>query len=297
MASAVTTVENRSAGILWMLATMFWFIFLDVAVKLALESHPLVQVTWARFFFATVFAALICGRDLPRLVISQSPKMQLVRSMLLLLTTMVFNAGLMQVPLATGTMIMYLTPILVAALSVPLLGEKVGWRRWAGIAVGLIGAMIVIEPWRLGLGNFQYASLYFVLAALSNALYQLATRWVRGDDLLTSLLYTAAIGAVVTSAIVPFFWSQPTLWGWVLLIGSGFAGAVGHYCLIQAFRAAPASVVVPYSYSSILWATGFGLTIWGDWPTTNEWIGAALIAVAGLYIFLRERKLKAENGF
>jgi drug/metabolite transporter (DMT)-like permease len=132
--------------------------------------------------------------------------------------------------------------------------------------------------------------LFLLAAALLNANYQIITRKVREDDPLTSLLYTAAAGAVVTSLIVPWFWTWPSLSGWLLLIASGVAGGAGHLCLIRAFRLAPASVVAPFSYSSLVWAVIFGLAIWGDWPDLWTWAGAALIIGSGLYIFHRERK-------
>jgi drug/metabolite transporter (DMT)-like permease len=292
-----TQHENRSAGILWMLATMFCFLALDAIMKLALEVYPLLQVTWARFFFASLAAAAICGRRLFILARSHAPGVQALRSLFLMVTTALFNAGIMHAPLTTATTIMYLTPILVTIMSIFLLGEDVGVRRWAGIAIGFAGALIVVRPWNGGLSDMmQSGTGFFLMAAVTNASYQIATRWVRGDDPLTSLLFTAAMGAIITTALVPYYWVWPDPWGWFLFIASGCAGAIGHLCLIRAFRAAPASVVAPYSYSSLLWATTFGFVIWGDWPAAHVWVGAALIVAAGLYIFVRERGKAVSGG-
>ena len=209
-------------------------------------------------------------------------------------TTGLFNAGILTLPLATATTIMFFSPILVTVLSIFVLGELVGVRRWIGICVGCIGAVIVVEPWTMfgtgGLGAIGVGTLFMLAAALTNASYQIVTRLVRGDDALTSLLFTAAAGAVVASCIVPWYWQWPDAFGWLMLVASGVAGAIGHLCLIQAFRSAPASVVAPYSYSSLIWATAFGFLIWRDVPGINVWIGAALIVAAGLYIFIRERQ-------
>ena len=144
------TTDNRTRGILWMLATMFCFILLDAIMKHLLESFSLVQVTWARFFFATIAAILLCGRRLPTLAVSRSPALQALRSVLLMSTTGLFNAGIRVTPLATGTTIMFLSPLLVTVLSITLLGEKVGARRWFGVAAGFLGALIVVRPWQEG---------------------------------------------------------------------------------------------------------------------------------------------------
>lgn len=287
--------ENRTAGILWMLATMFCFISLDAIMKHLLESYSLVQVTWARFFFATIVAALACGSRLPSLAVTRHPKKQLLRSVLLMTTTGLFNAGIRTTPLATATTIMFLSPILVTILAIPLLGEKVGVRRWMGALLGFAGAVVVVRPWQEGLGIAGYGVLFLLGAAFLNANYQILTRQVRGDDPLTSLLYTAAAGAVAASLIVPWFWTWPAAFDWLLLVGTGIAGGLGHLFLIRAFRAAPASVVAPFSYSSLVWATLFGFVIWGDWPDPWTWAGAALIIGSGLYIFHRERAAHEER--
>jgi drug/metabolite transporter (DMT)-like permease len=291
---APDTTENRTVGIFWMLATMFCFISLDAIMKHLLEHYSLVQVTWGRFFFATIVALIVCAPRLRTLAVSRAPRLQLARSVLLMSTTGVFNAGIRTTPLATATTIMFLSPILVTLLSIPLLGEKVGVRRWVGIALGFAGACIVVRPWQEGFGGLGTGVLFLLVSALLNANYQILTRKVRGDDPLTSLLYTAVAGAVVTSLLVPWFWTWPAWTDWALLIAAGLAGGLGHLCLIRAFRAAPASVVAPFSYSSLIWATLFGFVVWNDWPSMWTWTGAIIIIGSGLYIFHRER-LQHEN--
>ena len=275
-----------------MLATMFCFITLDAIMKYALQTYSLVEVTWARFFFATVVAALVCGKRLPELVMSKAPKRQLLRSAFLMTTTGLFNAGLVHLPLATCTTIMFLSPILVTMLSNVVLGEHVGLRRWAGIVIGFIGALVVIRIWEVGVVGLNVGVLFMLGAAFANASYQITTRGLRHENPLTSLLFTGAVGALVTSTLLPYHWLMPDAFGWALLVSSGIIGCVGHLCLIKAFQAAPASVVAPFSYSSLVWATLFGFVVWGDVPIwTTTVLGAAMIIGSGLYIFLRERHL------
>ena len=269
------------------------FISLDATMKYALQTYSLVEVTWGRFFFATIYALFICGRDFPTLVKSTSPGLQTLRSVLLMATTGLFNVGISVLPLPTCTTIMFMSPILVTMLSSVVLHEQVGWRRWSGIGIGFCGALVVIRIWQTGLSGINHGAIFVFAAAFTNATYQIFTRKLRGENPLTSLLFTAVAGAVVTSALLPWHWSMPDAFGWLLLVASGVFGCAGHLFLIKAFTAAPASVVAPFSYSSLVWATVFGILIWGDWPLPTTLIGAAMIIGSGLYIFLRERHLAA----
>ena len=268
--------ENRTAGILWMLATIFCFIVLDAIMKYALEEYSLVQVTWGRFFFASIVAVLACGRNITELWRSRSPGIQSLRSTLLMTTTGLFNAGVREVPLATATSIMFFAPILVTLFSIFILAENVGIRRWIGIVVGFAGALIIVRPWEGSTSAFHTGALFLLAASVTNALYQITTRKLRFDLPLTSLLFTAAAGAIVTSLMLPWHWTSPDAKGWLLLVASGVAGALGHLCIIRSFQAAPASVVAPFSYSSLIWATLFGFFIWQEFPDAQTWLGALL---------------------
>jgi drug/metabolite transporter (DMT)-like permease len=288
--AASPPVENRTAGILWMLATMACFVTLDTTMKAELTRYSLVQVTWGRFFFAALFTLILCGRDLPRLLRSHAPRLQLARSVFQTMTTFTFNTGLARVPLATASIIMFLAPVLVTLLSIPVLGERVSLRRWIAIAVAFLGAAIVMEPWSAGGLGSGFGMIAILAAALFNASYQITTRQLRHDDPLTSLLFTVAFGALVTSLMLPWFWQWPDLKGWLMLMASGALGTLGHLFIIRAFRAAPASVVAPFSYSTLIWAALLGWLVFGDWPRPFTWIGATLIIGSGLYNFLDIRQ-------
>jgi drug/metabolite transporter (DMT)-like permease len=270
-----------------MLATMLWFIALDTVAKelLTRSQLPLVQVVWARFFFHFLIGAgtVLIWRS--RLA-SKAPLWQTARSALLFLTTVLFNAGLLTTPLATATAIMFLSPIMLTGLSHLVLGEHVGPRRWFGVAAGFVGALIIVRP---GTEGFNKGALFFVAAALVNAVYQLATRRVsENDDPYVSFFYTALIGAVLSSFAVPFTWSEPGRVGWLLLVSMGILGGVGHLFLIFAFDRAPAAVVAPFAYSALIWASLAGYLLFGETPDSWTVIGALAIAGSGLYIFHRE---------
>lgn len=281
--------ENIAAGIGWMLATIFCFVTLDTLAKYLLQLFPTSQVLWARFFFQMVIAAAVMWPILPGGLRSRHLLLQLTRSVLLLVTTLLFFLGLKTVPLATAASISFLTPIFVTVLSIPLLGEKVGPRRWTGVLIGFAGALVIIRP---GIAGLSAGMLFLLACSFTNALYQLVTRLVRHHDSPdTTFFYTALAGAAVYSLAAPFNWQPPGGFDWVLLLGLGVAGGLGHFCLIRALRVAPAAVVAPFTYTGLLWATAFGFGIFGEIPDLWTMLGASLIIGSGLYIFHRESRL------
>ncbi|HET8729304.1 MAG TPA: DMT family transporter, partial [Alphaproteobacteria bacterium] len=251
-------------GILWMLTAIALFVTMDTVAKYLTQSYPVPQVVWGRYVFHVVLLALVLNRRLAGVIRTRRLGLQLVRSLMLLGTTAFFYAGLRFIPLVDASAIMFLTPILVTALSVPFLGEQVGPRRWAGVAIGFIGAMIVIRP---GTGMMAAAALLPLLAALFNAVYHLSTRILsRSDAPMTTLFYSAAVGAVLSSAFLPFYWTAPDAAGWMLMAMLGLLGGTSHFALIKAFQAAPPAAVAPFNYTSILWATLFGFLLFDELP-------------------------------
>lgn len=290
---ALPETDRPARGIAWMLVTIFWFITLDALAKQALQVLPTVEVVWARFMFHMLLVGAVTGFTVPNVMRSGHIKLQLLRSGLLLTTTTLFFLGLRTTPLATTATIMFLAPIIVTALSATMLGEPVGPRRWAGVLIGFAGAVIVTRP---GIGGMMPdpGMLLILAAAFTNALYQLTTRKLRiYDDPMTTLFYTAVAGAVLVSFAVPSVWQTPTAMQWLMLVAIGLSGAIGHLCLIRAFHAAPAATVVPFSYSSLLWASAYGFVLFSELPDRWTLTGAALIISSGLYIFHRERQKAA----
>lgn len=291
---APTEHEDVRAGVLWMLLTTLFFVSLDATAKYLVAHYPVVEVVWARFAFHMGFVIIVLSRQLRVHAFTRRPWLQLARSLLLLVTTLLFFFGVKLLPLADATAIMFLAPILVTVLAIPLLGEQVGARRWAAVIVGFIGALIVVRP---GTGVMGVGAWLLLTAACCNALYQIITRKLRvADGPLTTLLYTALVGSVLLTLVVPVVWVTPQPAHWPLFALLGVFGGAGHFTLIKAFQRAPAAAVAPLSYTSLVWAIGFGYLLFGDLPDRWTVIGAAIIAGGGLYILHRER-VKQAGGF
>jgi drug/metabolite transporter (DMT)-like permease len=288
MTEAATGPTDSRRGILWMILAMLMFISMDSLVKhLLQQSYPVAQVVWARYTFHVVLLLVLVNRRAPRAMLTRHPVLQLLRSLLLLVTTTLFFIGLGYVPLADACAVMLLGPVIVTALSGPLLKENVGSRRWIGVAIGFAGAIVIIRP---GTGMMQAGALFPLAAAFHYAFYQISTRWMsQSDSTLTTVLYTAVAGALVTSVVVPFNWVAPQPIDWMWMVASGIFGGAGHFALIKAFTAAPASTITPFGYTNLLWATLFGFVFFAELPDRWTVFGASIVVASGLYIFSQER--------
>ena len=282
-------------GILWMLLTFLLFASLNATAKHLTLSYPVGQVVWARFAFHVLVVGLLLGHRIPHVMVSRRLGLQVGRSLLMLFTSTIFFTGLSLIPLAESSAIMFVSPILVTVLSVPLLGERVGPWRWAGVGAGFAGALIIIRP---GMGVLQLAAFLPLGAACGHAIYQIATRELsRTDQPLTTLFYTPLAEFVATSAAVPFLWVQPDLEGCLLMTLLGLFGGIGHFALIKALTAAPVAIVAPFGYTNLIWATAYGYVLFGDLPDRWTVIGAIAIVLSGLLIFYRETgKRRAAQG-
>ena len=260
---------------------------MDTINKALSQNLPVPQLVWGRFIFHMVLMVLILGRRLPQVVVTRRIGLQVVRSFCLICAAFLFVNGLRLLPLAEANAIIFFAPILVAVLSAPLLGERVGRRRWVGVALGFAGTLIIIRP---GSGIMHLAALFPLGAACLFALYQIATkRLSRIDPPMTTLFYSGLVGALVTSVAVPFFWVTPEGLEWFLLAMLGVLSGGTHYCIIKAFEAAPAATVAPFIYSTLIWATLSGYVFFSDLPDMWTVVGAAIIAGSGLYIAFQER--------
>ena len=281
--------ENIQSGILLMLAYSLFALIIDSFAKKLVSDVTTNQVVWARFIFHSLALVIFFGpKKFMQLSKTKNIKLQVIRSLLLIATTFLFFSGIYVIGLATAHSIFFLTPILVTVLAIPLLGERVGIRRSFGVFAGFIGALLIIRP---GFENFSPESLYFIGAAFTAALYQLATRHLgKSDHAYTTLFYTAALGTIICSLIVWIDWQPIKLIDWSLMIGLGFSAALGHFFLIKAFQMAPASALMPFTYSSLIWALIFGYWLFDEMPDQQTVFGSLIIIGSGLYIYIREKR-------
>ena len=275
-------------GILLSIGAIFLFCLMDMQAKYLGQSLSVPQIVWARY--ATLFIirmVMFFPKRRWRLFRTRHLGLQLTRSILLLYCTVVFFLAIQYMPLADAVSISFLSPLLVTALSVPLLGEVVGRHRWTAVVIGFIGAMIIVRP---GLGVMHWAAWLLVSVSFGFALYQITTRMIAGkDDAVTSLFFTAAVGAGLATLVVPFFWQTPLdLRHWLMLGSLGVIGGLGHYALIKAFEYAPVAVLASLSYTALPWNTLFGYWVFDDLPDRWTLGGASILIATGIYILYRE---------
>jgi drug/metabolite transporter (DMT)-like permease len=225
---------------------------------------------------------------------SRMPALQAARSLCLVGSSLFFILGLTYLPLASATTLSFVSPMIVTALSIPLLREQVGGRRWAAIAVGMVGVIVVVRP---GTGAFDPAAAFPMLSAACWALGIIATRRLAGIDRpWTAMCYGAIVGFVILSvAVIPVF-VMPTLAQAGIAALLAIAATGGQYLTVLAFQRAPASLLAPFTYLQLIWSTALGYLIFSNLPDAWTWIGAAIIVASGLYTAHRERlRLRRER--
>lgn len=272
------------------------FPFMNAAVKLLTVHYPVTQIVWARFTgHLIVMLIVFLPRYGWRLVATRRPAVQLGRSLLMLVSNMVFVIAIGRVPLATASAIGFTSPFLVTAMSVPLLGEQVGPRRWSAVLVGFAGALLIIRP---GSGLANPAVLLLLVSAACYALYQIATRWVAFyDGAATGIVFAALLGSLAMSLLLPFVFVWPrSLFDLAMFVSLGLIGGAGHYLIIRAFQCGPAAVLAPLGYIELIGTSILGYLIFGNFPDGLTWTGAAIIIASGLYIALREHRRRSGRG-
>jgi drug/metabolite transporter (DMT)-like permease len=293
----MTDADRARRGITLMIAATVVFAAQDGLSKHLTEQYSAMLVTtWRYWFFAAFVIALSARRSggLAAAAETRAPGLQWFRGALLALEIVVTITGFAVFGLIASHAVFAVYALMVAALSGPLLGETVGWRRWTAIGVGFVGVLVILRP---GLGVMDPLALIPLAAAAMFAIYQIATRRVsRVDAPATSFFYTGIGGAATMTLIGPFWWEPILGWDIALMAILCLTGVTGHLLLIRALDAAEASTVQPFAYLQLVFATVIGVAVFGE--TLDAWTvaGATLIVGAGLFTAWRERVRRAAAG-
>jgi len=263
---------------------------MDGFAKYLSDDLPILQITWARYFFTVAFVfPIMLFFYKKQLVWSDKPRLQIFRGLILLSANICFFYAISVISLAKALTLAFIAPLIVTAFSPILLGEKVGFRRWTAVAVGFIGSLIVIRP---GFLEFNLASMAALATGFFYGFYLIITRKLStSDNPLLTLLITGMVGAVLVSLIIPFYWVKPTLNQWSLMAGIGVFACIGHLFLILSLKYADASKLAPLGYTEIIPNVIIGYYFFSEIPDNWTYLGLFIIVLSGLYISRREYHL------
>ena len=283
----------------------------DMAIKWLSGGYALHQIVFIRALIAItltlgIFVPLEGGYGNLR---SRRLPLHLLRALMLVIANMTFFTGLSVLPLGEATAIFFVAPILITALSVPLLGEKVGPVRWLAVTVGLCGVLIMLQP---GAKAFQWATLLPLAAAFAYAMLQILTRKIGIAEKASTMAFYIQVSFITVSAAIGLAFGDGTYampdrpvldfllraWIWppsedlAIMVVIGCLNAVGGYLISQGYRVAEAGLVAPFEYVALPMAVAWGVLVWGEWPALTTWIGILIIAGCGLFIFYRETRVR-----
>ena len=277
-------------GIWLMVLTTAVFAVQDGFSRHLAGEYNVLMVVMIRYWFFAAFVIAVARRragGLRAAAATTQPWVQAFRGLLLVGEICVMVVGFVLLGLVESHAIFAVYPLLVAMLSGPVLGERVGWRRWLAIAVGFVGVLVILQP---GGGVFSPAALVPLTAAAMFALYGLLTRYVaRRDSSATSFFWTGTVGAVAITLVGIWSWEPMTArdWGWMAALC--VSGATGHWLLIRCYEVAEASVVQPFAYLQLVFATLIGVTVFGEVLELHVIVGAGIVLAAGLFTLWRAR--------
>ncbi len=280
--------------ILLIIAAVTLYAVIDGLAKVMVQDMDVLQIIWSRFAFALPLLPIIVGRRWPELLRTERPGLQIARGVIPIVAGAAVVVALRVMPLADVTALMFVSPLMLTALAVPLLKERVGLHRWSAVIVGFLGVLVIVRP---GGGAMQWTALLPLLTAFLYALYQIATRILsRSTPPLATFTYMVLIGTAVSTLALPFVWRTPDALGWAMMAASGLLHGLAHYLVTRAFALAPAAILAPFNYAQLIGATAFGYFVFGDLPDRWTIVGALVIVGAGLYVAYRERRLARLSG-
>lgn len=288
----VQAMNPKTRGYLFAFLAICIFAAQDAITKYLGDRYPALFITMIRFWAFALFVFLFAASSpggIRRAVVTRRPWLQIVRGILLVVEIVIIVFAYVHAGLAMSQSIFQATPLLVTILSIPLLGETVGWRRGAAVVVGLIGVLVIINPVDI---HFDMSLLLPLAAAVLFALYSIATRAVsREDSAVTSLFYAGVAGAVTISLIGPFYWVEVEPADWFALVALCVCGTLSHYFLIKAYGLLQAAEVQPVTYFQLVLNIIIAVTLFGENVTINMIIGALIVVGAGLFTVWREHQL------
>jgi drug/metabolite transporter (DMT)-like permease len=290
---APSRADRPFKGIALILASTVFLGTSDVTAKYLSASLPSIEIAWIRFL---VFGIIMVPAMLPRspLYAMHTGRLglQLMRGAALLASSLFFISGLRFLPIAEASATGFVAPLFVTALSIVLLSERVGVRRWLATAVGLIGVLIILRP---GTSAFHLAAFFPIVSALAWACTLIMTRMMSGKEAaITTMTYSSIAGVCILSALVPLVWVAPSWHDILFGVLIGVASTAGQWIVVLAFRYADASVLAPFSYTQLLWVSILGFLIFGEVPDIWTVVGAVFIVSSGLYTAHRERVRRSQ---
>ena len=264
---------------------------MDGFAKYLSSDLPVLQITWARYFFTVAFTLPIMFFFFRKnLVWTDKPKLQLIRGLILLTANVCFFYSISIISLAKALTLAFIAPLIVTAFSPIFLGEKVGFRRWSAVIIGFIGSMVVIRP---GFVEINLASLAALGTGVMYGFYLIITRKLSSsDNPLLTLLLTGVVGAIIISFVMTFVWIKPTLNQWSMMAAIGIFACVGHLFIILSLKYADASKLAPFSYFEIVTNIIIGYYFFSDFPDKWTFLGLFIIILSGIYISRRENIVK-----
>jgi len=284
------SARNRLIGIGLVSVTYFIFTLLDGSAKWLVQGMPVIMVVWLRFVGQLILtgAVLLPLRGLS-LLRTQHLRWHLLRTAMAVVMTGLNFVALQYLQLTVTSSIFFSSPIIIALISAPLLGEKLDAARLAAIVAGFCGVLIIVHPWS---ADFHPAMILSVINAFLYAGFLMSTRHLAAYDSPETIQFLPAVGATLVLAPLAFLgWEWPDSWReWTVACLLGVFGSVGHYLLAVAHRYAPSSVIAPFVYQQVIYMALFGYLVFGDVPGPAVWAGAAIVIGSGLYLFSRERK-------
>lgn len=285
-------LENPAVAAGCVLLAVFLFASQDAISKTLVTDYSPLQIGWVRYTVNTVVLIPFLIRSRGAAFRTAMPLTQGARSLGVLASSIIFILGLAYLPVADATAINFVSPLLVTALSIPILGEKVGIRRWSAVAVGFIGMLVIVRP---GGATFQLASFLPMISATAWATALVLTRRLSGgaESSLTTITYSSVFPTLILTAVQPFVWHALTWHGFLGMTATGLLSIAAQYLMILAYSKRPASSLAPLSYAQLIWATMYGFLIFDQIPVPLTWLGSAIVIASGLYVLRRERIVRA----